>query len=54
MSMINEAYKFADKSSFPKIYKNFNFSNKNILKKNFYDNNIEFGSKQEGHKPKPY
>lgn len=54
ISKIKDAYKFAEKASFPKNYKHFNFSNENILKKKFYINNIEFGSDQEGHKPKPY
>jgi len=54
MKKINEAYKFAEKSSFPKMYHKFNFSNKNVLRGKFYDNRIEFGSEQEGHKPKPY
>ena len=41
------------------IKKNFIFdlmssSNKNVLRGKFYDNRIEFGSEQEGHKPKPY
>jgi len=54
MKLINEAFNFAEKSSFPKEYKKFNISNKYIKIKKFFNNQIEFGSNQEGHKPKPY
>ena len=54
MKLINEAFNFAEKSSFPREYKKFNISNKYIKIKKFFNNQIEFGSNQEGHKPKPY
>ncbi len=52
--IINDAFKFAEQSKFPKEYKSNNFKGtyKNVNK--FYDNKIHFGTTQEGHKPKPY
>jgi pyruvate dehydrogenase E1 component alpha subunit len=52
--LINSAFKFAEKSKFPRTFKDKNFigTYKNV--KNFFNNNITFGTTQEGHKPKPY
>ena len=54
LKIIDNAFKFAEKSDFPKKYKNNNFigTYKNVNK--FYDNQINFGTTQEDHKPKPY
>ncbi len=54
MRKIDNAYDFAEKSDFPKKFIQFNYSDKKTIIKKFYENNIPFGSDQEGHKPKPY
>ena len=51
---INNAFLFAEKSKFPKRYEHFNYSRKKTIIKKYYNNQIPFGSQQEGHKPKPY
>ena len=54
LKLINDAFEFAEKSEFPKEYKNNNFKGTYKNVKNFFDNQISFGLEQEGHKPKPY
>jgi len=54
LNEINEAYKFADTSKFPKTYKDKNLTNSYSKKIKFYNNNIPLGGEQESHKPKPY
>jgi pyruvate dehydrogenase E1 component alpha subunit len=54
MRKIDKAYEFAEKSDFPNKFMQFNYSDKKTNVKKFYENNIPFGSEQEGHKPKPY
>ena len=54
MKKIDNAYDFAEKSDFPEKYIQFNYSKQKTRIKKFYENNIPFGSDQEGHKPKPY
>ena len=51
---IDNAFLFAKKSKFPKKYEHFNYSRKKTIIKKYYNNQIPFGSRQEGHKPKPY
>ena len=54
LKLINDAFEFAEKSEFPKEYKNNNFKGTYKNVKKFFDNHISFGLEQEGHKPKPY
>ncbi len=52
--IIDRAFKFAEKSRFPKKYENNNFKGTYKNVKKFYNNQISFGTVQEDHKPKPY
>ena len=51
---IDGAFDFAEKSNFPKNFIDYNYSRSFGKNVKFYQNNIKFGSEQEGHKPKPY
>ena len=52
--IVQKAFKFAEKSDFPKEFQSFNFKGTYKKIKKFYDNKISFGTTQENHKPKPY
>ena len=54
---LNETFKFARKSKYPKLKttlrKNYSNEFSNVVKK-FYNNNADFSTIQEKHLPKPY